>query len=118
MKRASTAHLAPPVPGVTASGPSERATAPLNRGAAVPLPPLPAALLGATGSGPLRFPNDHPLNTWRSLNRVLEKLTEIEAWEYLEMEKNGPARVQLLLRLYGRANKLRAQRERRAVLGG
>ncbi len=65
-----------------------------------------------------RFPKTHPLYTWRSLNVVLEKLDEEAAWDLLRQEVEGPARVQLLLRLYGRANKLRAQRERREVLGG
>lgn len=53
------------------------------------------------------------LQNWQSLQEALPHLTEKQCWDLLETERAGHRRVQFLLRLYGRANKLRGKRERR-----
>lgn len=58
------------------------------------------------------------METWRTLNAALTTISEEDAWAWLKAELEGPARVQLILRLYGRGNKLRAARERKLYLGG
>lgn len=57
------------------------------------------------------------LDNWRSLNEALNKCSEKEAWEMLESERKGEARPTFLMRIYGRAAKLRADRERRDLMG-
>lgn len=58
------------------------------------------------------------LSTWRVLNLEIGKVTEKECWELLEHEKNNGRRVQVMLRLFGHANKLRTKRERGQLLKG
>lgn len=58
------------------------------------------------------------LKTWVTLCEGIGDLTEKECWDALKREQKGQHRVQFLLRLYGRANKLRFQRERRELLKG
>lgn len=55
--------------------------------------------------------------TWAELNVKLEDMTEQQAWDALKAEKEGKNRMSHLLRIYGRANLLRSQRERRALVG-
>lgn len=74
----------------------------------------PQAVPAPGGTTPLQ---GTPLQTWRTLNVHLTKLTEQQAWALLQQEIKGAARVQVVLRLYGRYNKLRAVRERRELLG-
>lgn len=52
------------------------------------------------------------LDNWQTLQKHLHGLTEEECWKLLAEEKKGLRRTQFLLRLYGRANKLRGKRER------
>ncbi len=52
------------------------------------------------------------LKNWQCLQAELHTLTEKQCWELLEVEKTGHRRTQFLLRIYGRANKLRGNRER------
>jgi len=54
--------------------------------------------------------------TWRLLNRHLHGLTEEQVAALLVLEWQGPKRPRHLERLYNRLNKLRAQREREALL--
>lgn len=52
------------------------------------------------------------LQNWASLNNAMPALSEDQCWVLLEAERAGHRRTQFLLRLYGRANKLRGKRER------
>ena len=56
------------------------------------------------------------MDTWRGLHRVLPVATEEQLWELLRMEQQGRRRKHYLIRLYGRANKLRYEREYAALL--
>jgi hypothetical protein len=56
------------------------------------------------------------LDSWDSLNKALKKIKEDPAWALLKEEKAGRKRPQFLLRIYGRANLLRSQRERKELL--
>lgn len=56
------------------------------------------------------------LENWAGLNAQLGELTEEECWHLLALEKTGLKRLQFLLRIYGRANKLRTQRERQELV--
>ena len=56
---------------------------------------------------------DEALKNWASLNAALPNLSETQCWDLLDKEKSGAKRIQFLLRLYGRANKLRGRRERK-----
>lgn len=60
----------------------------------------------------------NPLSSWVNMNEALKTLTEDKCWKLLEEEKAGQKRAQFMLRIHGRANKLRAERERRELLGG
>lgn len=63
-------------------------------------------------------PETNPLSSWVAMNEALKTLSEKDCWKLLETEKKGGKRAQFLLRIHGRANKLRAERERRELLGG
>lgn len=54
---------------------------------------------------------------WPDFLRALGELSEESCWTHLAIEKSGKQRNAHLSRLYGRANQLRAQRERREWLG-
>lgn len=54
---------------------------------------------------------------WPDFLQAIKNLPEEECWSLLAMERSGKSRMQVLQRLYGRANKLRAQRELREWLG-
>jgi hypothetical protein len=56
------------------------------------------------------------LDSWDALNKALKKIKEDPAWELLKEEQAGRKRPQFLLRIYGRANLLRSQRERKALM--
>ncbi len=62
--------------------------------------------------------NPNPLSSWVAMNEALKTLSEEECWELLRQEKKGQRRAQFMLRIHGRANKLRAEREKRELLGG
>ncbi len=55
--------------------------------------------------------------SWPEFLQTIKKLSEEECWSLLAVERSGKNRMQVLQRLYGRANKLRAQRELREWLG-
>ncbi len=55
--------------------------------------------------------------TWAELVRRLEKADEATCWKLLEWEKAHGKRAMFLLRIYGKANKLRSDRERKELLG-
>ena len=56
------------------------------------------------------------LANWADLNANLGGCDESQCWALLAAEKQGKARIQFLLRIYGRANKLRTQRERQELI--
>lgn len=53
--------------------------------------------------------------TWGELQDAANGMTEGEALEALEMEKNGKRRKSYMMRLYSRFSALRSQRERQAL---
>jgi hypothetical protein len=57
------------------------------------------------------------LANWGALQEALREVSEEECWRLLAEEKAGKNRVQFLLRIYGRANRLRTERERRELMG-
>ena len=63
-------------------------------------------------------PDNTPLSSWVAMNEALKTLSEEECWKLLKKEQAGRKRAQFVLRIHGRANKLRAERERRELLGG
>lgn len=58
------------------------------------------------------------LQAWGTLNKEMQKITEEGCAELLKREKKGRRRLSFLLRIYGRFNKLRTQRERNELVGG
>lgn len=56
------------------------------------------------------------LANWADLNAHLGTCDEAQCWALLAAEKQGKARIQFLLRIYGRANKLRTKRERQDLI--
>jgi hypothetical protein len=57
------------------------------------------------------------LNTWAELNAALKDCTEKEALKLMETERAGGNRARVLIRLHSRMNKLRADRERKEIMG-
>lgn len=55
--------------------------------------------------------------TWRSLNEILNLLTETEVLAMLNKEKKGLKRKPILVRLHQRYSALRMQRERKELTG-
>ncbi len=58
------------------------------------------------------------LRNWHRMNRYLGVVSEEQCWELLDAERTGRRRTHFLIRIYGRANKLRAIRERDDLLAG
>lgn len=56
-----------------------------------------------------------PLGNWMSLLTALPKMDEDTAWRLLKEEQEGEGRKTFIDRLYGRANQLREQRERKEL---
>jgi len=56
------------------------------------------------------------LGTWISLNAFLTDCGEIKAAELLDLEVNGKARKMFILRIHSRYNRIRAARERLALI--
>lgn len=56
--------------------------------------------------------NNTILSTWSSVAKFLSGASEQQAYELLQEELAGRRRSTVLLRLYGKYNKLRTQRER------
>lgn len=55
------------------------------------------------------------LRNWVVLLAEINKISEAGCAELLEQEKNGNRRIAFMLRIYGRMNKQRTQRERAAL---
>jgi hypothetical protein len=55
------------------------------------------------------------LKSWEALNTGLKDLKEDEVRELLAIEKAGRARHSFLIRIYGRLNTLRTERERKQL---
>jgi hypothetical protein len=53
-----------------------------------------------------------PLANWGALQEALKEIDEDNCWKLLREERSGKRRMQFLLRIHGRANKLRVERER------
>lgn len=56
-------------------------------------------------------------DSWLHLNAKLKDANESSCLELLQLEKTYKKRPHFLLRIYGRFNKLRSERERRELLG-
>lgn len=54
---------------------------------------------------------------WPTFVNAIKDIPEEECWTQLALEKKGKNRLVYLQRLYGRANLLRSQRERREWFG-
>jgi hypothetical protein len=57
------------------------------------------------------------LDNWGKLNEFLKQATEEQCTELLKLEKKGKKRLQFKLRIYGRLNKMRTERERNELAG-
>lgn len=65
--------------------------------------------------------NEEILKNWVSVNsylRTAKVKDEKRVWQLLWMEQRTKARHQTLARIYGKASRLRMQRERKEVFGG
>jgi hypothetical protein len=58
------------------------------------------------------------LDNWVAINEAMRTCTEKEALKLMEKERAGENRVRVLIRIHSRMNKLRADRERREIMGG
>jgi hypothetical protein len=58
------------------------------------------------------------LANWTALNTALRTATEDECAALLRQERKAGNRIQYLLRIHGRYNRLRSDRERREILQG
>lgn len=58
------------------------------------------------------------LDNWVAINEAMKNCTEKEALKLMEKERGGENRTRVLLRIHSRMNKLRADRERREIMGG
>ena len=56
------------------------------------------------------------LLSWPALNTKLREATEQQCYRLLQLEAQGRRRPQFMLRIYGRYNRLRGERERRGLL--
>lgn len=52
------------------------------------------------------------LNNWMELNKVVKDMDEKEAFALIERERQNRCRPNVILRLHGRFNRLRGERER------
>ncbi len=64
------------------------------------------------------MPNSDALHSWRTLDACILSLAEAELWRLLEIEVKGQHRRLFIQRLFGRANKLRENRELKEYLKG
>jgi hypothetical protein len=55
---------------------------------------------------------EEALSNWLNMNNALRTATEEECFKLLLHEKENRQRLAFMLRIYGRYNQLRAQRER------
>ena len=62
--------------------------------------------------------SSNSLNSWHALSAALKVASEDECWELLKAEQAGKGRAQFLIRIHGRACKLRTIRERNALMDG
>lgn len=57
------------------------------------------------------------LSTWDNLNEAVMKADEEKCYSLIEEEKRGRCRKMFLLRIHSRLNKIRADRERKELVG-
>lgn len=62
------------------------------------------------------FQQDQALLNWTTLNAALKEIDEKKCRQLLEREKTNKRRVAFLMRIYGKFNQLRCDRERRELL--
>lgn len=62
------------------------------------------------------FQLDQLLLNWTTLNDALRNIGEKKCRQLLDREKSNRRRVAFLLRIYGKYNQLRCDRERRELL--
>lgn len=55
---------------------------------------------------------------WRDINKKIMEMNEEELKKLLETEQQNKKRIQYLLRIYGRYNTLRTERERNELAAG
>lgn len=60
---------------------------------------------------------DKPLDNWQALNAHVQTMDEQELQKLLKKEQMNKNRMQFLIRIYGRYNKLRTIRERKELIG-
>lgn len=58
---------------------------------------------------------DKALGSWLALNKFLRTAKETQCNILLEFERKGKRRINYMLRIYGRYNVLRSDRERREL---
>ena len=58
------------------------------------------------------------LDTWVSLNTAITTANEAACAKLMALEMQGRRRKMFLLRIHSRMNKLRAHRERKALIAG
>lgn len=56
------------------------------------------------------------LDNWKALNTRIKTISEEECEQLLTLERQGEARPQFILRIYGRYNTLRTLRERKELM--
>lgn len=61
-------------------------------------------------------PESDSLRTWAELLEGLKTANEKECWALLDKEKKGKRRIQFMLRIYGRANRMRTDREHKELM--
>jgi len=69
-------------------------------------------MMGESSKDVKYFPTDM---TWGELQAAANEMSETEAFDALDIEKNGKRRKSYLLRLYSRYSVMRAAREREAI---
>ena len=57
------------------------------------------------------------LSNWVAINEAMRTCSEKEALKLMGKERAGENRTRVLLRIHSRMNKLRADRERREIMG-
>jgi hypothetical protein len=66
---------------------------------------------------PTKLPShvEHAVDSWKGLNKAVKTLTERELEQLFKFEKERGKRYRYLLRIHGRLNKVRADREREEI---
>lgn len=59
---------------------------------------------------------DEALSGWMKLQEFLKLADEEQCWDLIQRERKGNKRSMFILRIYGRYNRLRADRERKELV--